>query len=148
MSYTISIVVHGPGDDPNHRSHWSFALYRDNSVIGNVLHVVLLDLNKLIYGFDKRTGVSYHSRSSEGIFTVANLTHSQYLQADRIISQEPPPRNGKDRCQDWAYNCIIALEVEEIVPSGTSQWISGLVGQPAAVVEKMTGSRWKRTFRS
>lgn len=147
MSYNLSVVVYGPGDDPNHRSHWTFALHAPNSSIGNLLHVTVLDLDKLIYGFDKRKGVEVQSKSSEGYFTIASLSPEQYRRADEIISQEPAPNNGKDRCQDWVQNCIIALEVEEIVPPGTSEWLGVLVGQPAATVASKTGARWVGTHR-
>ncbi|KAF2118758.1 hypothetical protein BDV96DRAFT_642934 [Lophiotrema nucula] len=147
MSYNLSVVVSGPGDDPNHRSHWAFALHAPNSSIGNLLHVTVLDLDKLIYAFDKRKGVEVQSRSSEGYFKIASLSLEQYRRTDQIISQEPAPNNGRDRCQDWVQNCIIALEIEEIVPSGTSEWLSGLVGQPAATVASKAGARWVRTLR-
>ncbi|KAF2248946.1 hypothetical protein BU26DRAFT_519123 [Trematosphaeria pertusa] len=147
MSYNLSVIVYGPGDDPNHRSHWAFAFHAPGSSVGNILHVTLLDLNKLVYAFEKRKGVEVQSKSSEGYFTIATLSLEQYQRADRIISQEPAPNNGKDRCQDWVQNCIIALEVEEIVPPGTSEWLGGLVAQPAATVASKTGSRWVRTVR-
>ncbi|KAF2661331.1 hypothetical protein K491DRAFT_449648 [Lophiostoma macrostomum CBS 122681] len=147
MSYYLSVIVDGPGDDPNHRSHWAFALHAPGSSVGNLLQVNLLDLNRLVYSFDKRKDVKVQSESSEGYFSIATLSLEQYQRADQIISQEPAPNNGRDRCQDWVQNCIIALEVEEMVPSGTSEWLGGLVGQPAATVASKTGSRWVRTVR-
>lgn len=142
MSHKLSVVVDGPGDDPNHRSHWAFALHPPNSPLGTLLQVTVLDLNKLIYGFDKRRGVEIQSKCSEGYFNVATLPQEQYNRAEQIISQEPAPNNGKDRCQDWVQNCIIALEVEGVVPPGTSEWVEGLVGQPATVVASMVKDRW------
>lgn len=128
MSHCLSVVVSGPGDDPNHRSHWIFAFHMLGSSVGNILQVDLLDLNRLVYAFDKRTGVEFQSKSSEGYFTIATLSLQQYQRADQIISQEPAPNNEKNRCQDWVQNCVIALEVGEIVPPGTSEWLGELVG--------------------
>ena len=48
----------------------------------------------------------------------------------------------KDRCQDWILSCIISLEVEEIVPEGTAQWIEPFVGLPSAVLAERVGKRW------
>jgi hypothetical protein len=89
--------------------------------------------------------VEVQSKSSEGYFIIATLSLEQYQRADQIISEEPAPNKGRDRCQDWVQNCIISLEVEEIVPPGTSEWLEGLVGQPAATVASKAGSRWVRT---
>ncbi|KAF2473208.1 uncharacterized protein BDR25DRAFT_387380 [Lindgomyces ingoldianus] len=100
MSYYLSVVVYGPGNDPNHRSHWAFAFYAPGSLIRNLLHVTLLNLNKFVYAFDKCKGVNVHSKSSKGYFTIATLSPEQYQRADQIISQEPAPNNRKDRCQD------------------------------------------------
>jgi hypothetical protein len=75
------------------------------------------------------------------------LTREQCQRADKIISEEPAPRNGRDRCQDWVCNCVIALEVEEVVEAGTSEWVSGLVGLPAESVRSRTGARWVSTVR-
>lgn len=145
--YNLSVVVSGPGDNPTYRSHWAFALHPPNSEIGNLLQVLPLDVDNLIYGFDKRKGVVFQSKCSEGFFTIATLSPKQYQDTDKIISQEPAPRNGKDRCQDWVAECILALEVEEMVPAGTSEWLSELVGQPASVVASKTGARWVCTIR-
>lgn len=142
MSHSLSIVVDGPGTDPNHRCHWAFAIHPPNSLLGNLLQVTVLDLPSLTYGFDKRTGVEILSNVSEGYFAVASLSVEQHRRADEIISREPAPRNGKDRCQDWVLNCVVALEVEEIVSAGTSEWVAQLVGRPAVEVRSLVGSRW------
>ena len=48
----------------------------------------------------------------------------------------------KDRCQDWILSCIISLEVEEIVPEGTAQWIGSLIGLPSAELAERVDKRW------
>lgn len=144
MSFSLSVIVDGPGNDPNHRSHWAFALHDPASQYGDLLQVTVLDLDRLIYAFDKRKGVEIQSRSAEGYFTIASLAREEYRRADKIISDEPAPRNGKDRCQDWVQNCVLALEIERLVADGTSEWLGGLVGQPAATVARKAGGRWVR----
>jgi len=142
-TYCLSIAVYGPGDDPNNRSHWAIFLHAPTGSVGHMLHVSLIDRDRLWYQFDPRNDYDIFSPSSEGCFLVATLTLSQYQQAYQIISQEPAPANGTDRCQDWVLACIIALEVEEIVPPGTSEWVGALVGRTAADVAAITGDRWR-----
>jgi len=145
-SYVLSIVVYGPGTDTNHRSHWAFAIHQETAKSGILLHVQVIDLNKLIYQYDERNGVDIRSKSSEGSFTVTSLTKEHLQQAVKVIREEPAPRDGVERCQDWILRAIISLEAEEIVPSGTSAWIETLVGQAATAVEHAVGSRWVRTL--
>lgn len=47
--YTLSIAVYGPGEDPNHRSHWGFLIHGHGHEVGNLLHVQLLSLVGLVY---------------------------------------------------------------------------------------------------
>lgn len=58
---------------------------------------------------------------NEGRFQIATIPANRYAQASRVISNEPPPRNGKDRCQDWTLNCILGLEADELIPDGPSR---------------------------
>jgi hypothetical protein len=141
-TYTLSIVVYGEGDDPNNRSHWSIVFHDAGSDRGNLLQVSLIDRDRLWYEFDRRDGVTILSPSSEGCFRVATLSASQYSQATYIIGKEAPPRNGRDRCQDWTMNCIIALEAGELVPPGTSEWVSRFVGKSATELAQSLGNRW------
>lgn len=144
-TYVLSIVVYGPGTDPNHRSHWAFAIHQQTAESGVLLHVQLIDLSRLIYQYDERRGVDVRSRSSEGSFAVAPLTNEQVQQAVRIIRAEVAPNDGVEKCQDWVLRAIISLEAEEIVPPGTSSWIETLVGQAATAVARAAGVRWIRT---
>ncbi|KAF2708721.1 hypothetical protein K504DRAFT_467956 [Pleomassaria siparia CBS 279.74] len=141
-TYTLSIVVYGEGDDPNNRSHWAIVFHGAGADRGNLLQVSLIDRDRLWYQFDRRDDIAILSQNSEGYFQVATLTASQRVQAISIISKEPPPRNGRDRCQDWTMNCLIALEAEDLVPPGTSEWINGLVGRSATGLAQAVGGRW------
>lgn len=106
------------------------------------MHVTLLDFRRLIYGFESRRDFDIRSRSSEGWFEVCHFTQEHMRQAYEIIEREPAPRDGVERCQDWILRTVISLEAEEIVPPGTSSFMSRLVGQPAAVVAQEVGERW------
>jgi hypothetical protein len=108
---------------------------------GNLLQVSLIDRDRLWYEFDRRDGVTILSPSSEGYFRVATLSANQYSQATSVIGKEAPPRNGRDRCRDWTMNCIIALEAEELVPPGTSEWVSRFVGKLATELARSLGDR-------
>jgi hypothetical protein len=141
-SHSLSIVVDGPGTDANHRSHWSFAIHHDNADNGIVMQVQVIDLSKLIYQFDERSGVEFLSKGSEGSFKVASLTQEQVRKAVKIIREEPAPKDGVERCQDWVLRTIISLEAEEIVPPGASAGIEGLVGETAAAVAQQVDERW------
>ena len=141
-SYSLSIIVDGPGTDANHRSHWTFAIHHNAAETGIIMQVQVIDLGKLIYQFDERRGVDIRSKGSEGSFSVASLTNEQMQQAVRIIREEPAPRDGVERCQDWVLRTIISLEAEEIVPPGASAEIETLIGRTATAVAQQVGERW------
>lgn len=143
--HDLSIVIFGPGIDARNRSHWAFAIHERGSNIGTILQVLVIDLNRLIYQFDERSGVDVRSESSEGSFSVAALEKEQIRQAIKIIREEPAPRDSVERCQDWVLRTTISLEAEEIVPPGTSSWIQSLIGQASATVAQITASRWIET---
>lgn len=141
--YLLSIMVYGRGDDPTHRSHWAFALHRPGKQLCTLLHVNLIDPTGLIYQYEERSGQPLESRSAEGFFLISNVKADKYRQVVRIISAEPAPRNGKDRCQDWVLDCVIALETEELVPDGTAELIESLIGKNVTAVTARLGGRWQ-----
>ena len=141
-SYSLSIIVDGPGTDANHRSHWTFAIHHNAAETGIIMQVQVIDLDKLIYQFDERRGVDIRSKGSEGSFSVASLTNEQMQQAVRIIREEPAPRDGVERCQDWVLRTVISLEAEEVVPPGASAEIETLIGRTATAVAQQVGERW------
>ena len=66
-THVLSIVVSGPGTDPNHRSHWAFAIHETNSEFGHILDVNVIDLQRLIYQFGIERNVRIRELiSSEG----------------------------------------------------------------------------------
>ncbi|KAF1842846.1 uncharacterized protein K460DRAFT_314534 [Cucurbitaria berberidis CBS 394.84] len=140
--YTLSIGIEGDGEDPNHRSHWGFLIYRPENEIGTLLHVQLLSFEGLIYQYESRTGYPLESQTSEGRVLLGDINPSRYNQVVQIISGEPAPRNNQDRCQDWILDCVIALEAEELLPAATSQWVANLVGKPSKGVVNLVGDRW------
>lgn len=144
-SCILSIVVDGPETDANHRSHWTCAIHQDNADVGIVMQVQVIDLSKLIYQFDERSCVDIRSRGSEGSFKVASLTQEQAWQAAKIIREEPAPKDGVDRCQDWVLRTIISLEAEEIVTPGTLAGMETLIGKAATAVAQQVGDRWTKT---
>ncbi|KAF2754645.1 hypothetical protein EJ05DRAFT_147311 [Pseudovirgaria hyperparasitica] len=141
-TYTLSIVVYGAGDDPKNRSHWSLVFHSAGADRGNLLQVSLIDRDRLWYQFDQRDDVTILSQSAEGRFQIATIPANRYAQASKVICNEPPPRNGKDRCQDWTLNCIVGLEADELIPDGTSAWVDGLVGKSATELAQALGGRW------
>lgn len=143
----LSIVIEGKGLYDETRSHWAFAIHPENENIGTILQVLVIDKERLLYQFDLRKGVDVRSLGSEGSFTLAKLKYEQVSQVRDIISSEPAPRNGTDRCQDWVLGAVIALEEAELVPEGSCDAIANLVGKSAVDVARTVGDRWTATAR-
>ena len=142
MSFELSIAVYGPGTDSRYRSHWGFMIHRVGDNYGELLHTQLLDLNRLWYQFDERSGVSLISQQCEGRIKVATITDEKRRLAKGVISKEPPPRDGQKRCQDWVFDVMISLEAEEIVEAGWAERVKGMVGKSARDVAAAAGSAW------
>lgn len=141
----LSIVVYGPGTDANNRSHWAIALHRSHLQTGTILQVWPIDLSRLIYQLEIRSNTALDSQGPEAFFTVTNIAPEDTKRVLKTISQEPAPSDGVERCQDWVLRAIIALEAEEVVPPGTSSWVSGLIRRAAEELAQAVGSRWTRT---
>ncbi|PWY92371.1 hypothetical protein BO70DRAFT_357489 [Aspergillus heteromorphus CBS 117.55] len=142
MSHQLSIEVFGTGEDPNHRSHWGFMIHRPPNRTGDLLHVRLLDLDRLWYQFEARLGTDLLTMQAVGICKIAELSAQQRHQAIEVIKNEPAPRDGRRKCQDWVFSTLIALEVEELVPPGTSEFWKSMVGRPARGVARAVGTNW------
>ncbi|KAF2677045.1 hypothetical protein K458DRAFT_436843 [Lentithecium fluviatile CBS 122367] len=140
--YTLYITLEGPGDLPHHRSHWSFAFLRPNSPFACIYQVLLLDGMHLIHHLDRRDGVPFPIVGSEGAVKLAELDDTKYVEAQKIIAEEAPSRNGHDRCQDWTLNCVIALEVAEVLEPGCAEFVGACVGLSAREVKERAGERW------
>ncbi|KAF2638186.1 hypothetical protein P280DRAFT_551345 [Massarina eburnea CBS 473.64] len=140
--YELYIVLEGLGHSEHHRSHWSFAFHYPGTLLANVHQVLLLNDTRRFYHYDRRDGVPHPTPGSEGKVLLARLTVNQCTSAQEIISRELPPRNGKDRCQDWILNCVIALEVAELIEPGASEFLGGCVGLDAATVLARFDAQW------
>lgn len=142
MAYQLSIEVFGTGDDPNHRSHWGFMIHQPPNTTGDLLHVRLIDLYQLWYEFESRFNTNIVDMQALGLCRLAELTPQQRLQAIEVIKSEPAPRDGTRKCQDWVFSTLISLEVEELIPAGTSEFWQGMVGRTARDVAGSIGSEW------
>ncbi|KKK12609.1 hypothetical protein P175DRAFT_0477887 [Aspergillus ochraceoroseus IBT 24754] len=146
MAYRLAIEVFGPGDDPNYRSHWAFLIYRPGDDFGDLLHVQVIDLKRLWYEPDYREGTNIVtpmvSYQAAGMCKVTDLDGQQRRKAIEVIRAEPAPRDGKRRCQDWVFDTLISLEVEELVESGTAETWKGRIGMPASDLARACGADW------
>lgn len=143
MDYNLSIEVFGPGTNPNFRSHWGFMINKPGNLeFGDLLQVEVIDANKLWYGFAPRYATKIIDKAAVGMCKITNLTSEQRRQAITIIEKEPAPRNGIGRYQDWMFDALISLEIEELVPPGTSEFWKGMVGRSAQEVAAACGNQW------
>ncbi|KAB8078516.1 hypothetical protein BDV29DRAFT_144736 [Aspergillus leporis] len=150
MSYHLSILISGEGKDPKYRSHWAFVIHQPAQAIGDLLHVRPIDIGRLWYEFEHRSNSDLILVDVIGLAKIADLDGSRRLQAIEVIKTEKAPRDGTRRCQDWVFSALIALEVEELVPAGTSKTWKGLMGRTATEVEGAAGQGWTsfRGFQS
>lgn len=142
MQYNLSVEVFGTGEDPKHRSHWGFVIHQPPRTFGDLLHVWPIDLERLWYDFEPRFGTDLKIMQALGLCQIGTLSSSQRRQAIEVISKEPAPRDGKRKCQDWVFSTLLSLEVEELVPDGTSEFWKTMVGLPAREVQRAVGENW------
>ncbi|GAD96911.1 hypothetical protein PVAR5_5578 [Paecilomyces variotii No. 5] len=142
MSYELSIEICGQGEDPNHRCHWGFMINRPAEYFGDLLHVRVIDLDRLWYQFEYRSGSSLDDLQAVGKCKIADLTLQQRQEAIELIKAEKAPIDGKRRCQDWVFDTLISLEVEDLVPPGTAEFWKGMIGKPAKEVRLSCGVGW------
>ncbi|KAE8144485.1 hypothetical protein BDV25DRAFT_92897 [Aspergillus avenaceus] len=140
--YHLSLAVSGEGKDPRYRSHWAFAIHEPGQVVGDLLHVRPIDLPRLWYEFEHRSNAELVLVDAIGLAKIAELDAPQRLQVIDVLREEKAPRDGTRRCQDWIFSALISLEVEELVPSGTSELWKGLMGRTATDVEETVGADW------
>ncbi|CAG8190764.1 unnamed protein product [Penicillium nalgiovense] len=143
MAYNLSIEVFGPGDSPTHRSHWGFMINKPGNLeFGDLLQVEIIDSDRLWYGFAPRYATKIIDKAAVGMCKIADLTSQQRHDAIRVIEKEPAPRDSIGRCQDWTFDALLSLEIEELVPSGTSAFWKGMIGRPAREVAAACGTQW------
>ncbi|KAJ5595475.1 uncharacterized protein N7459_001683 [Penicillium hispanicum] len=141
-TYDLSIEIFGLGEDPKHRSHWGFVIHQPSQHFGDLLHVKLIDLDRLWYEFESRMGTPLATMQAVGKVKIASLNAHQRQEAIKVIGSEKAPRDGKKKCQDWVYDTLLSLEVNELVPDGTCQFWKAMVGKPARAVEQAAGANW------
>lgn len=143
MAYELSIDIFGEGEDPQHRSHWGFFIHTPPGDLGDLLHVRVIDLDRLWYQFEQRMNTPVlDTMQAVGRVKLADLSEQQRQHAIQVIKSSPAPRDGEKRCQDWVYDTLLSLEVEELVPSGTCHFWKGMVGKSARAVQASTGVKW------
>ncbi|KAL2828592.1 hypothetical protein BJY01DRAFT_255312 [Aspergillus pseudoustus] len=142
MAYELLIEICGPGLSAKSRSHWGFAIRESGASFGDLLHVQVIDLERLWYQFDAREGIDLATMQAEGMAKVVDLTADQRRRVVSIIRAEAAPRDGKRRCQEWIVDALVSLEVEELVPDGTAEFWSRLVGKRAGEVKLAAGTNW------
>ncbi|KAJ5084471.1 hypothetical protein NUU61_009050 [Penicillium alfredii] len=142
MTYELAIEISGAGEDPNHRSHWGFVIHQPPQPFGDLLHVHLIDLDRLWYDFEVRVGSTIPSMQAVGKVKLASLDARQRHEAIEVISAEPAPRDGRKRCQDWVFDALLALEVNDLVPDGSCRFWKGMVGRAARDVRVAAGDSW------
>ncbi|KAJ5259354.1 hypothetical protein N7478_012335 [Penicillium angulare] len=133
MAYELSIEIFGTGEDPQHRSHWGFVIHRPSSLVGDLLHVKVIDLDRLWYQFEPRMNTPLRTMQAVGKIKLGDLNEQQRQHAIQ---------GWEKRCQDWVYDTLLSLEVEELVPSGTCHIWKGMVGKSARAVQATPGVNW------
>ena len=83
-----------------------------------------------------------HTMQAVGKVKLGDLSEQQRQHAIQVITSSPAPRDGKKRCQDWVYDTLLSLEVEELVPSGTCHFWKEMVGKSARTVQETPGVNW------
>ncbi|KAJ5146371.1 uncharacterized protein N7515_000935 [Penicillium bovifimosum] len=143
MAYTPSIEVFGPGDVPPHRSHWGFMINKPGNLkFGDLLQVEVINAERMWYGFAPRYATKIIDKGAVGMSKIAELTSQQRHDAIKVIEKEPAPRDSIGRCQDWVFDALLSLEVDELVSSETSEFWKGMIGKPAMEVAAACGTRW------
>lgn len=143
MTYDLSIEVFGPGDIPTHRSHWGFMINKPGNLqFGDLLQVEIIDAQRLLYSYAPRYATKIVDKGAAGMCKIADLTSQQRHDAIKVIEKAPAPRNSTARCQDWVFDALLSLEVDELVPSGTSEFWKGMIGRPAREVAAACGTQW------
>ncbi|KAJ5117550.1 hypothetical protein N7448_011182 [Penicillium atrosanguineum] len=142
MEYDLSIEIFGTGEDPKHRSHWGFVIHKPSALVGDLFHVKVIDLDKLWYQFESRMNTPLRTMQAVGKVKLGKLSEQQRQDAIAVIKSSLAPRDGRKKCQDWVYDTLLSLEVDELVPAGTCHFWKGMVGKSAQAVQKASGVNW------
>lgn len=146
----LSLLIEGPGTEPDAPSHWSLALHPSTSTLCTLLNVIALNSEdtpraRHVFGFDRRDGHEFLNNDSKGrVLLASNLSGIQYKKISKIIEDQPPPVNANgegEHCQHWVVNCLVDLEVEELIEAGLTELVGALIGKSAEVVKEVTGKK-------
>ncbi|KAF2092276.1 hypothetical protein K490DRAFT_32490 [Saccharata proteae CBS 121410] len=140
--YQLSIILYDQDGESIDGSHWGLIFHMDDSEVGNLFHVTLLDPKLQVYQLDQRHGYLIHSKNSSGYFNVARISQYQCVWAAGIIEKETIPVDATATCKEWVLNCLISLEVEELVPAGTSLWLEPLLKLPLEDIVDRLEDKW------
>lgn len=142
--YHLSVEVFGNGENPRDPSHWAFVIHQPPSASGDLLHVRVLDPTKGFFQFESRYGSRIRTQQALGLGYIALLTPEQRRTVIEIISKEEAPKNDNRNCQDWVFSALLSLEIEELVPPGSSEFWKGMINKPAREVAAALGGNWTK----
>ncbi|KAI9933097.1 hypothetical protein ASPWEDRAFT_42851 [Aspergillus wentii DTO 134E9] len=127
MSFQLSIAIFGSGiSEP---AHWGFCIHIPGEMEGELLHVRVIDVRLNIFQFEPRIPHDLESQTAFGLCKLRNLNSAERSKVASILAQEPAPRGGKENCQNWVVDALVALEVEELVPDGTADIWNSRIGK-------------------
>jgi len=112
---------------------------------GDRHNVILINLEGLLFMYEARQGLLLESQECEGRCLLAVWNGEQRLQGIQAMRDEPPPRDGRRRCQDWTVEVLLSLEAQELVPDGTFERWERLVGTPARELAASLGPAWQES---
>ncbi|KAK2754418.1 hypothetical protein FQN54_007062 [Arachnomyces sp. PD_36] len=141
MSYQLSVTICGPGTPEP--AHWAFIIHQPPQKKGEIVHVIVLDETNNIFQFEARGGHTLTSRQAVGMCKLKTLSSAERSRVVSVLTNEvPAPRGGTKNCQDWLIDGLVALEVEELVPDGTTAAWAPRVGKLTDEIEEELGGDW------
>lgn len=140
-TYQLSVSIFGPGS--SERAHWGFVIHQPPNLYGDLLHVRVIDVPANRFIFENRSGHGLRSQNAWGLCKVALLDNAQRIKVTSILSSEKPPNGGTKDCQDWVIDALVSLEVEELVPDGTTQTWKSRVGKQSVAIKGEVGRDWE-----
>lgn len=144
--WVLYVAVYGPGTDPTERSHWGFMISRKGASEGKLLHVVLPNKERLLYVFQEREK-RHVIDGSEELWKIAELSDTERVKAMNILRGNPPPVDGKRKCQDWVLEGFIRLVADELVAEVQAHQCMALMGKSAEELRTILGPAWTPTVK-
>ncbi|KAK6814868.1 hypothetical protein P875_00042553 [Aspergillus parasiticus SU-1] len=141
MAYQLSVSISGPGT--SERAHWGLVIHKPPNRVGDLLHVRVIDEDTNLFAFENRSGHVIDDQNAWGLAKIAMLDDVQRAKALSILFNEKPPSNGGKDCQDWVLDALVSLEVEELVPDGTTQTWTSRTGKQTKAIQHEVGLNWE-----